>query len=304
MKKAFSFILAIAILVLCSSCSGANTLTDEEIELFRNMMTTSITSDSTSVNSTFNNDERITTTIIKDITTTKKAEIRTTNKPVPTSSPKTECSHSYFERTVNPTCTEEGYTIHTCEKCGKSFKDSIIPSRHEYVNYRCSSCGKINPGHGYDYLKIWLLENGNVNGEQVGIRYYPDENTQYKVCYDATDDYICATYQVFDSSSYFFLLNIKTNGGKNEIYCSLGENPNMYTALGSLVPSTFTNRSPISIIKYNGDSSDRNYVAEMLRLSSYDMVEFLDWMFDEYQIGITISDIGFTSYEPISSYTD
>ncbi|MBO7149525.1 MAG: leucine-rich repeat domain-containing protein [Clostridia bacterium] len=33
------------------------------------------------------------------------------------------CKHSYNEAVTNPTCTEQGYTTNTCEKCGDSFVD-------------------------------------------------------------------------------------------------------------------------------------------------------------------------------------
>ena len=36
------------------------------------------------------------------------------------------CEHSYGFDTVAPTCTEDGYTTHTCTKCGNSYTDSIV----------------------------------------------------------------------------------------------------------------------------------------------------------------------------------
>ncbi len=34
------------------------------------------------------------------------------------------CDHAYGEEVTAPTCTEQGYTTHTCSKCGNSYKDT------------------------------------------------------------------------------------------------------------------------------------------------------------------------------------
>ena len=65
--------------------------------------------------------------------------------------------HSYSEKVVSPTCTEKGYTLHKCQVCGDSFKDSYTEAgEHDYVItkekapliniegyivYTCESCG-------------------------------------------------------------------------------------------------------------------------------------------------------------------
>ena len=37
--------------------------------------------------------------------------------------------HDYSEETiVPPTCTEDGYTEHTCSVCGDSYKDAFVPA--------------------------------------------------------------------------------------------------------------------------------------------------------------------------------
>ena len=39
--------------------------------------------------------------------------------------PKTDHVHNYKESVVNPTCTEQGYLLHKCEKCGDEYRDSF-----------------------------------------------------------------------------------------------------------------------------------------------------------------------------------
>ena len=38
-----------------------------------------------------------------------------------------DCKHKkYISTVVAPTCTEDGYTLHTCKKCGHEYKDSVV----------------------------------------------------------------------------------------------------------------------------------------------------------------------------------
>lgn len=59
----------------------------------------------------------------------------------------TVCSHNYTTSIVDPTCTTQGYTLHTCSMCGDKYKDTYMDATgHNYVegerNYSCSKCGK------------------------------------------------------------------------------------------------------------------------------------------------------------------
>ena len=59
-------------------------------------------------------------------------------------------THSYVESVVEATCTEQGYTLHTCS-CGDSYMDQYTdPLGHDYVNGICTVCGeKISEGLQY-----------------------------------------------------------------------------------------------------------------------------------------------------------
>ena len=44
--------------------------------------------------------------------------------------------HSYNDVVTDPTCTERGYTLHTCSNCGDSYKDNYVSSLgHNLVHY-------------------------------------------------------------------------------------------------------------------------------------------------------------------------
>lgn len=78
--------------------------------------------------------------------------------------------HDYYEHIVEPTCTERGYTLHTCTRCGAGHSDTYVPELgHDYQKtssvaatcgadgydvYTCSRCGD-------SYRETTQLATGN-----------------------------------------------------------------------------------------------------------------------------------------------
>ena len=55
--------------------------------------------------------------------------------------------HTYTETVTAPTCTEQGYTTHTCE-CGDSYVDAYIDALgHDYKDGVCTVCGAKDPDY-------------------------------------------------------------------------------------------------------------------------------------------------------------
>ncbi len=69
-----------------------------------------------------------------------------------------QCEHSYIITTINPTCANQGYDLHTCEKCYDTYRDNYIEKtkNHSGVGH-CSVCG-INY---FNELKNYMVENAN-----------------------------------------------------------------------------------------------------------------------------------------------
>lgn len=61
----------------------------------------------------------------------------------------TKCSnHESVEITVDPTCTESGYTVQKCSVCGEETGERtnlVAPLGHEYKNGVCIRCGALEP---------------------------------------------------------------------------------------------------------------------------------------------------------------
>ena len=65
----------------------------------------------------------------------------TTYKEIPAT------GHHHNAVVTAPTCTEKGYTIHTCA-CGDSYVDSYTDALgHSYANGKCSRCGAADPNY-------------------------------------------------------------------------------------------------------------------------------------------------------------
>lgn len=70
--------------------------------------------------------------------------------------------HSYTSNIIAPTCTEQGYTEHTCA-CGDNYKDTYVDATgHNYVNNVCTVCGAVRsvPCTGIALDKAELTFNG------------------------------------------------------------------------------------------------------------------------------------------------
>ena len=51
--------------------------------------------------------------------------------------------HAYETAVIEPTCTAEGYTLHTCTACGDNYKDNTVAMlSHSYVDLVCTGCRK------------------------------------------------------------------------------------------------------------------------------------------------------------------
>ncbi|MBQ2384452.1 MAG: starch-binding protein, partial [Oscillospiraceae bacterium] len=66
------------------------------------------------------------------------------------------CTHEYESEVTAPTCTEPGYTTHTCTLCGHSFTDTETePAGHSYVDGFCEHCGAEEPeGCAHEYEDV------------------------------------------------------------------------------------------------------------------------------------------------------
>ncbi|MBE6924081.1 MAG: hypothetical protein E7466_02425, partial [Ruminococcaceae bacterium] len=76
--------------------------------------------------------------------------------------------HDYTTNVIAPTCTQSGYTLYTCVNCGNSYEwNSTAALGHSYVNGVCSTCGEADPDYTPADLDYYLF--GYINGADYGI---------------------------------------------------------------------------------------------------------------------------------------
>ena len=90
--------------------------------------------------------------------------------------------HEYAEVVTNPTCTEAGYTTHTCA-CGESYTDTPVDALgHAYTDGVCGNCSATDPNH---YFVVSIADAlKKAEGDKVQItgtvnEIYQAYNSQY-----------------------------------------------------------------------------------------------------------------------------
>ena len=107
--------------------------------------------------------------------------------------PKT--GHTYVNKIIKPTTTEKGYTLHTCSKCGDSYKDTYVDSPKQNSDgwYYCDALpsdvnsDKYTIQYNNYYEKIQTTSPGSdwTNAGTVKSEWQ-NSGSQYKSAYDLT----------------------------------------------------------------------------------------------------------------------
>ena len=106
--------------------------------------------------------------------------------------------HDYKDEVVAPTCHDEGYTLHKCNNCNESYKDTVVPKlEHKWVGTvtcttgrTCSLCGDTEEALGHNYVKT-----GEVKATCTA------EGTETYKCSRCNDEY---TIKVSDALGHDF----------------------------------------------------------------------------------------------------
>ena len=116
-----------------------------------------------------------------------------------------EHTHSYTTAVTAPTCTEDGYTTHTCA-CGYSYKDTYTKALgHSYKNGKCTRCGAADP----KYIAAPALKITTVSGHPK--IYWNSVDGAYKYwIYRSTDG---KNFKYYDRTSKTSYTNNATNVG-------------------------------------------------------------------------------------------
>ena len=165
---------------------------------------------------------------------------------------------------------------------------------HNYVDFKCTGCGALQDGHLSDYLISYVKKYGTANGETISVDTTVG-TTFYGLTYNTTGKYFF--FSLLDSE-YDDFLSIKFAAQKEtyEIAYLQGDNVTGREIYGTIYAPEFTQNTPIAVDAYNGPADERPNAAENARICTVLMLDFLKQFFVENNVGITLSDLGFTTY--------
>ena len=121
------------------------------------------------------------------------------------------CNHNYITEIVNPTYDNEGYTLHTCTKCGYSYKDNYTPALKltELTGVKVKT-------HGTNSLTLAWDKNASAKGYIIE-QYKGGKWTQVA----KTSSNTAVTYTVNGlaaDTTYTFRIKAYVISGESEIY--------------------------------------------------------------------------------------
>lgn len=179
---------------------------------------------------------------------------------------------------------------------------TLEPHKHTYVKYRCTGCGEVDKTHVYDYLMAWLLDNGEVDGEHINFDYVDGSSRYGLSCYYASSGDQMYFYFLDKSESYIYYVSLDIIPTLSEyrwygIIEERATEQSIATGMGTINSATFTANTPIRCEWYEGTPEDRADFLELSRQMVLLTLDWIDWMLNAHDLGITLADLGFTAYE-------
>ena len=206
----------------------------------------------------------------------------------------TGCTHDYTIKVVAPTCTEKGYTLHTCKKCGESYRDSYVSPRHEYGKYLCDICGLPNPDDPIHSLSAWIKTNGTLadNGKFSYIEYEQSGIT-YSIFCDPYNLNIISFEFKGDNDEYFQISVMDTNE------CNLYYSNNGIQGRAEMKSFAVCSSTPLKLTYFYNESetvcSQEEFAAQMT--SKIDnLMEIIQDKMLYPKTSLKLKNFGFTAY--------
>ena len=197
------------------------------------------------------------------------------------------CGGAVGEVDSSSTTTESTTTTTTT-----TAKTTTTAHQHTYSKYVCTGCGEVDKAHAYEYLLEWTKENGETDGI-ITTWHYVQGDFDLSFFYETQYDRLLFCVGVYqDDIQLFTSLALDTHS-----YTIVYEGTEKYELIGFIPANEFTSKSPISYTKYNGNESAKDDFIEYSRDTINRVIESLDFVLKNENIGITLSDLGFWAYQ-------
>ena len=183
-----------------------------------------------------------------------------------------------------------GKTVYSARSSAKS---ATTWHEHDFVDHICMDCGAIE--NAYEYLRAWLLENGEVDGSYVGLTEYNHAyDISYSLWYSAEGDYVYLGNGYDNTDGDYRFTQIRLDN--YEYFSSVGTPVYNDFVKGTLDAQNFTSRTPLINSDYNSTYYTTTSVTTTTRENICAMLTWFDNFLYENDLGITIADLGFESF--------
>ena len=199
--------------------------------------------------------------------------------------------HNYHGYITAATCTTRGYTTYVCD-CGDSYIGNYTTGGHSLVDYKCKSCDFVDREGMYRHLKYWILEHGEKEGSVYSYYYAVGEGEDavwYSISF-SSDDGMLFLYRGNMLNGISGVTILTLDDGSYGTY--FGD----YSISGQISKECFSSSYTVPYSSYNCPENQKEIMVELARTSICDLLEFCDLFLWKYDMGITLADLGFTSY--------
>ena len=128
-----------------------------------------------------------------------------------------EVHYTYTDQVVAPTCTEQGYTLHTCkEDPAKSYQDSYVDALgHDYQEGTCTRCGAKDPDYVAEPEYTYTIQVVEPTCTELGYTLHicnEDPSKTYK------SDFVDSIDHVYEDGHCIYC------GKEEEVFHPFGDN--------------------------------------------------------------------------------
>ena len=159
--------------------------------------------------------------------------------------------------------------------------------------------------NAYETLLNWVLENYNYTGDSWIDYRYKVSGERYSICsltyYYNSDRLTLQYYYVFSNDDVLYIsIDLTEDTTSAYYYASYTDGDYSYrknVTKGYIYPPSFTRNTSIG---YSSSEGDYWTIDSLLALYQSGMVyslEWLDWFLEAYNLGFTLSDLGFASFQ-------
>ena len=179
-----------------------------------------------------------------------------------------------------------------------NFKNNSVVTMQNGLTFTNCQWDKAPTKSPRDVVIDWLTNNYVSYENNVMTFSAYTEDIYYVLEYNTKDQhlYIGSYWQFEDGAKMFLLLTIDANPSGYDYTASYEYSSYKNNIKGELAPSTFTVNTVLTPQSYEGNYWNKDTMMRMYSSGFANLIEFFEWCLSDNQIGVTLSDFGFTKF--------